>query len=317
MTPTVPLTVSRTQYRLVACALFALGLLPTWAGGAVRVAGTAIELDPPPGFEAYDRHPGLAHAESGSSILVTEVPGPYSGITAGFSDEGLASRGMRLLSREDLPLGARTGLLAAIEQSAGGVMWRKWIRVFGDESATTLVVGTYPATEAAQLADVIRRAVLSARPTSAPGARDEGLTFSVEESAELVVIHRVGNVLMLAPPGSQLPLGKDVPVLIVGSSIAPVAGDSLADFARHRARQLEQVSDLEIVSQAALVVGGHPADELTARGTDPASGEALGVYQLVLGEGGHYHIALGLVALDQLDVHLPAFERVAHSLRLR
>lgn len=317
MTPTEPLMMAPTQHRSLAYAFVALVLLPSLGNAAVRVVGTAVELEPPPGFETQDRYPGFTHPESGSSILVTEIPGPYSGVTGGFTAEGLATRGMRLLSREELPQAAHRGLLVALEHPADGVVWRKWIRAFGDEDGTTVVVATYPAAEAAQLADVLRRAVLSARPTKAPADRDEGLMFSVDESAELVVIHRAGNLLMLAPPGTQIPVGNDVPKLIVGSSIAPTVGASLAHFARDRARHIEGVAGLEIVSQEALSVDDYPADEITAKGTDPDSGEALGVYQLVLDEGGDYHIAIGLVALGQLEAHLPAFRRVARSLRLR
>src|SRR5690606_19759265 len=151
---------------------------------------------------------------------------PYSGITAGFTSEGLASRGMKLLGREEVALGSGPGLLAQIEQPAGGITWKKWIRAFGDESATTLVVAAYPAESAKELEAPLRQAVLSARPSATAADRDEGLLFRVEESEDLVVIHRVGNLLLLAPPGSAIPVPNQVPVLIVGSSIAPATRPS-------------------------------------------------------------------------------------------
>lgn len=292
-------------------------LAPIAGATGVRVAGTAIELEPPADFETQDRYPGFQHPDSGASIAVTEVPGPYSGVTGGFTSEGLASRGMKLLALEDLPLGSGPGLLAHIEQTAGGVVWKKWIRAFGDETATTLVVATYPANTAEVLEAALRHAVLSARPAAEAPSREEGLLFRVDESDDLVVIHRVGNLLLLAPPGSTIPVPNQVPVLIVGSSIAPATRPSLADFAERRTHQIEQVSDLEIAMRKPLEVGDLPAYEITARGTDTKTGEPMGIYQLVIDEGGHYHIAIGLVALPTFDSHLAAFGKVARSLRLR
>lgn len=296
----------------------AAGLVAAAAGAAgVRVTGTAIELEPPAGFETQERYPGFQHPDSGASIAVTEVPGPYSGVTGGFTSEGLASRGMKLLTLEDLPRGSGPGLLAQIEQPAGGIVWKKWIRAFGDESATTLVVATYPTEAAGVLEAALRHAVLSARPAADAPARDEGLLFRVVESEELVVIHRVGNLLLLAPPGSAIPIPNQVPVLIVGSSIAPATRPSLPDFADRRARQIEQVRELEIATSSPLEVAGMPAHEITARGTDAKTGEPMGIYQLVIDEGGHYHIAIGLVTLSTFGSHLDSFRTVAGSLRLR
>ena len=82
-------------------------------------------------------------------------------------------------------------------------------------------------------------------------------------------------------------------------------------------QQIEQIEGLGDISGAPLEVGGLSSYELTAAGKDPDTDEAMGLYQLVIDEGGHYHIAIGLVTLEHFGEHLAAFKKVARSLRLR
>src|SRR5215218_3813040 len=67
---------------------------------AVRVAGTSVTLAPPPGFTPSARFPGFERADLQASIMVTEVPGPMTGLTRGMTAAGLATRGMTLISSE-------------------------------------------------------------------------------------------------------------------------------------------------------------------------------------------------------------------------
>lgn len=282
-----------------------------------RVEGTDVVLSVPDGFQPMDRYPGYQDPESGASILVSEIPGSVETVTAGFTAEGLASQGMILVQTETLSILGHEGRLISASQSAHSIDWLKWIVISGDSEKTTLVVATYPEAQREQFAEVLRAAVLSAQPAATPAGIGDGLLFTIEETAELVIVHRMGNLLLLGPPGSEIPIPSSSPVLVVGSSIASVSLDNLATFAERRAHQIEQVHDLEVLDGRELSVDGLPAYELIGRGLDPETGESIGVYELVLSEGGNYHLAVGLVKSEAFDRYLGAFREAAESLRLK
>ncbi len=54
---------------------------------SVAVPGTSVRLPPPEGFMPADRFPGFMKESTGSSIMVSEIPGPYGEVTAGFSNK--------------------------------------------------------------------------------------------------------------------------------------------------------------------------------------------------------------------------------------
>ena len=77
----------------------------------VRVPGTRVFLVPPRALRfppAASR--GISTSRTGSSLMVTAVPGPYAELVAGFDDEqALRRQGMVLIEREDAPMGDADG----------------------------------------------------------------------------------------------------------------------------------------------------------------------------------------------------------------
>ena len=105
---------------LVACALLAS---PVVAG---PVPGTAVSLTPPDGFVAANRFPGFMNESTRSSIMISEIPGPYAEATAGLHDpKRLQAQGMRLLGQSAAKVDGHAALLLQIEQTAYGTLFRK------------------------------------------------------------------------------------------------------------------------------------------------------------------------------------------------
>src|SRR5256885_13164099 len=92
---------------------FLLGLLvlvqaPGLAAAPTRVPGTAVNIDPPPGFGASARFPGFEDTGRAASIIVTELPGPAAKMQEGMTREALASRGMTLLRTETVKVDGKS-----------------------------------------------------------------------------------------------------------------------------------------------------------------------------------------------------------------
>ena len=104
---------ARPSIRAAMLALLAVASMfnPVVAAPA-PVPGTRVELEPPEGFTPSRRFPGFEHLAQGASIMVNEVPAGYAELRAGFTREGLASRGMRLIEMKDVAVAGAPALRA-------------------------------------------------------------------------------------------------------------------------------------------------------------------------------------------------------------
>src|SRR5687768_1982644 len=126
----------------------------------VRVTGTSVILAPPAGFSPASRFPGFERADRQASIMVTEVAGPLAALTSGMNRQGLASRGMTLISSTAHTSERHRTLLLHVSQLAQGVDFLKWMLVIGDAKASVMIVGTFPKSTEAELSDAVKAAVL-------------------------------------------------------------------------------------------------------------------------------------------------------------
>jgi hypothetical protein len=289
---------------------------PLVTAQAVRVPGTSVSLAPPAGFVSSARFPGFERADAQASIMVTEIPGPFAGLTAGMTRSGLASRGMTLLSSTAPVFPGQRALLLHVSQSAGGTDFLKWMLVLGDAKASVMVVGTFAKTAEAELSEAIRAAVMSTRTSAAsPPDHFEGLPFRVSGTPALKIAGRMSNMLLLTESGSMKAQGPDGALLAIGSSVAPVDISDLPSFAEARAKQTKQLKGIRVLQQGPTTLDGSAAHELVAEGTDTATGRVVTLYQVIMPDGQGYVLMQGMVASGRAAVMIPEFRRVAASFR--
>lgn len=306
----------RISQRLAPAIILCLvsGALPT--AQTVRVPGTSVSLAPPVGFVPSARFPGFERADAQASIMVTEIPGPFAGLTAGMTPSGLASRGMTLLSSTTPAFPGQRALLLHVSQSSGGTDFLKWMLVLGDAKASVMVVGTFAKAAEAELTDAIRAAVLSTRTSAAsPPDHFEGLPFRVSATPALKIAGRMSNMLLLTESGSMKPQGPGAALLAIGSSVAPVAIADLRSFAEARAKQTKQLKGIRVLQQGPTTLDGSTAHELVAQGTDAETGREVTLYQVLMPDGHGYVLIQGMVASTRAALMIPEFRRVAASFR--
>src|SRR5687768_14841330 len=165
----------------------------------IRVAGTSVALAPPAGFVPSNRFPGFERADLQASLMVTEIPGPVADVSRGMTADGLATRGMTLISSTRRLVDGRQSLLLKVSQPAGGMTVHKWMLVSGDAKATVMIVGTFPKEYEPEIGDAMRESVLTARwaVAGAPPDHFEGLSFRVSPTPSLKIAGRMSNMLML------------------------------------------------------------------------------------------------------------------------
>jgi hypothetical protein len=301
---------------------FVLALLITastslTAAQGTHVPGTSVTLEPPQGFTVASRFTGFERPDLQSSILVTEVVGPFSKLTAGLNEKGLASRGMALITSSRQQVDGKEALLLNVKQSAAnGAEFLKWMLAVGDEKRTVMLVATFPKAAEAELSDAMRASVLSVHMTP-PRAVDpfEGLSFRVTPTPTLKIAGRLNNLLLINESGTMRPQGPDAALFSVGTSVVPVPITDLPSFAKARVAQTKQLKDLRISQEKAITIDGLPGHEIVAEGTDINTGRVVTVYQVMLRDNDGYVLMQGFVASSRGAALVPEFRRVAESFK--
>lgn len=280
-----------------------------------RVMGTSVALTPPAGFEPSSRFPGFEHAELQSAVMVTEIPGPFADVSRGLTTDGLATRGMTLISSTKQLVDGRQSLLLKVSQPADGGIVYKWMIVSGDAKGTVMVVGAYPQDHESKIGAAMKDALLTVRwfVGDAPPDQFEGLGFRISPASSLKIAGRISNVLLLNESGNLDAQGPNAAVFMVGTSIGPADLSDLKAFAVTRASQTERLRGLKIYEQRPITIGGEAAYELLAEGTDMGSGRRVTLYQVVLPDPQGYVLMQGIVATSRAATVVPEFSKVAYS----
>lgn len=282
---------------------------------ATPIPGTQVELQPPAGFTPSRRFPGFEHLAQGASIMVNEIPTGYAELRAGFTREGLASRGMRLIEMKDVAVAGAPALLLHVAQHADGFDFRKWMLLAPRGNQSVLVVGTFPRTAPASLGEAVRLAVLSTSTTTGQTDPMAGLPFRVDAGSSLKLAQRMGNMLVLTRSGSMARTSAQEPFYVIGPSVGSAPLDDLQRFAQRRAQQTAEISGLRDMQGRNLKVDGLDAYEIVADANDLRSGLPLRFYQVVAPDPGGYFIFQGLVGSDSAAEYLAEFRRLTASFR--
>lgn len=293
-------------------------LLLALSSFAAPIPGTSVTLTPPDGFKSTDRFPGFINEAIGSSIMISEIPGLYKKVTAGFSDSiRLQTQGMKLLSRTITKLDGHTAMMLHVEQAARGELFNKWIMAVDRTDATTLIMATYPSSQANRQAESLKTAILAATvgPISNP---TDALAFSAKPEAPFQVAKILGQNMILSP-GGQFPMrDENVPFMVLGLSASKNL--SVADqktFAEYRVTQTATVKNINVLENLPITIGDLTGFVTTATGEGKNSATPLAIYQVLLFDTSGYSIIQGITPSNEQQRYIPVFEKIAQSFRMK
>jgi hypothetical protein len=184
------------------------------------VAGTNIYLIPPADFSKSNNFTGFQNPEDPTSmIMVVSMPGPFDQVSAGFTEEMLASRGMVLQSKQSVDVNGQEALYIELDQNAQGFTFAKSMLIYGDSTSTTIINGASVKDSTALVAEIresVRSVVIDAATEADPRAE---LAFTVDETAgDLQFISVVGNGVLLNRDGKTPTESQDEATLVIDRS---------------------------------------------------------------------------------------------------
>jgi hypothetical protein len=280
------------------------------------VKGTHIILTPPSGFVEADRFPGFMSEETGSSVMVSELPAPYGEVTKGFNTSGFKKQGMILLSEEKASFGSYNGVLISAAQSARGLDFQKWMAVFGDDKITYLVTASFPKVVAEDLSDILKKTVADARVSPADTDPFDALTFRITPANDMKIAKVIGNGILLSKGGVFPAKSIETPVFVIGASASKeLAVPNKKAFAEARLQKMPKLKDIRVKSNEPIKVGDLDGFESTAEALDVESNSRMTIYQVVLFDADGYYAMQGISAEEEGKVQLPTLKQIARSFR--
>ena len=287
--------------------------LPSAQPKLVKVPGTKVSLAPPADLKPSSQFPGFDDQETGASITIAEMPGPYSVMAEGLTKEALAAKGISLLSRKEISLNGRAGILLHLRQEISSVDVLKWLAVTGNEKETIFIAATFPEKVKARWSSEMEKSVLSAQLDAAPGADPlAGLNFSFNEDPSLKVARRFPNLVILTRDGNVL---SDGPLFTINSSSSEAIIHDVKKFAKEL-MQTAQVSGITIKKQSDVTIAGLPGNEIVAEAKwNVTPSQAVIIYQVLLLDGKNYFLMQGFASRGEEEKYLAVFARIAQSFR--
>lgn len=304
------------KIKLTALILAVLAFSVAEAQSEKPVKGTSVIVPRPAGFTDGERFQGYQQEDTGSSVMVLEIPGPYSEITKGFVADRLKAQGMTLLSKEEKTFGQYKGLLLSVTQSAYGIEFQKWNAIFGDENKTYMVMATFQKSMAAKLSPLLKKTVLAARVGGQPANPLDALDFEITPIGEMKLAKVFGPSMIFSRKGVfPDPSGLNPMMIAAKSFEMSVPARARKMFAEMRIKKFPDVTDVVIKLSEEITIGGLDGFEVIATGKK--SDTEVAAYQVVLFDSDGYYLIYGTIVRDQVKPLLPVFRQMAKSFKLK
>jgi hypothetical protein len=280
----------------------------------VRAPGSNVILALPAQFEPAPEFGGFKHTTSPSSILVMTFPTPMASEQWRANQwDRLKEAGVSNFEIETIEHGGGEAVWGTGEQTApDGSQIRKYVLLFGDDTATIMVVGNAARGDESVVRDGIRSARID--PGAAESA-DEQLSFSVDDVDGLIRRKPVAGSLALTETGPAPRRGVGDAALVLAPSISPAPLNDAMEFARWRLRQVPHFAEAQIVTADWTEVGSHRGVRITARAQEEGVNIA-GVLTLIPTGPDSYFMAFGRVDQPRRVEYFRKFDQVLESLRL-
>ncbi len=255
--------------------------------------------------------------EAASSILVTEIPGPFSKVSEGFTVAGFAAKGMNFISKEEIEEEPNAGLLLKLSQQAYGRQFLKWIFVFGSEADTFMVTATFPQELEQQLSIEMKKSVLSSRLSSESQIDPyAGLLFRVKDSSSFKVAKRISNMVLMTKDGNFSPKPNSDPLFIVGSSVSQgMVIDNKEVFSVKRIKSIGTMTNVEIINTNSIEIDGLKGFEIIANSIHKKSQDPEFVYQVIIFGDTDYYIMQGIAPRSEKERYVKEFKNIALSFK--
>jgi hypothetical protein len=279
-----------------------------------NIAGTRVSIIPPEGFISSPTFTGLEQAESGSSIFVIETQGSFKAVSAGFTKEGLKTKGVEVVDRMEIKVNDEDGLLLKANQFAQGAMYGKYTLVFGNDRHAVIMNAAYPQQQEDILAESLRMALLTVvYETDKLLDPLATLPFKVSVSGTgLQANDLFANNLTFTHHKPGEAESADKAMLLVTRSVGNVVVEDKKQYSANRLKQYSTILNTKVDSIREVTIDQMSGFEIIGYGKDHKTSEPVLVYQVMLFTSNQYYLMLGTAKRD-FPLNLQEFRKACFT----
>lgn len=258
-----------------------------------NIKGTKVSLIAPNGFTDGLNFFGLQQTESGSSIMILDIPGPYSETSKGITKENMLSKGVEVKKIENLTINSLPAIFVTGTQNAYGNIYTKYIFVFGTDNETIMINGVFPK-NLKKVGDEIRKSMLTVFYEADKKINPfDALDYSIDVSeTKLKFGKSISNAIVFSVDGQVPTASSDKTNIIVAKSFSEITTEDKKLFCMNRLKQIPiEIENIEYTNE--ITIDGISGYEIYAKGKNKKSDETENIYQVILFSDNLYYIIFG------------------------
>ncbi len=264
----------------------------------ITIEGTKISLIPPAGFIKAANFFGLQQNQSGSSIMVLDIPGPFSETSKGMSKEGFLSQGVEVKGVEKLTLNDLPAIFITGEQNSQGRIYTKYVLCFGTESETIIINCATP-NNLNEIAKEVKTSILTSFYEADKNINMLDIVdYSIDlDSSKLQFANGASNSLIFTTDGIMPTKSADKTTLIISKSFSNTDFEDKKLFCLNRLKQLPvEITKIETTTETSI--DGISGFEIIALGKDKKTSAEVKMCQVILFSDNLYYIFYGSTIQD-------------------
>lgn len=280
----------------------------------INVSGTKISLILPKGFTKAQNFMGFQQDESGSTIMIMDIPGPFSEVSKGLTKENFLTKGVEVKNIEEIFLNGKKGILVTGEQNAYGKIFSKYVFAFGNEKETIMINGAFPS-NLMEIGKEIKTSILTTYYEENKKINPfDTVDFEIEtKGTNLIFAKSMANMLTYNVDGLLPTKSKNDTSLIIAKAISNVVVEDKKLYSINRIKKMPfEIEKIENTEK--ITIDGVSGYEITALAKDKKTGLQQKVYQVILFSDSLYYILLGTTN-NEYDKNITEIKKIVKTFK--
>lgn len=284
----------------------------------VTIPGTKISMFPPKGFDVAKDFKGFRNSETGSSIMITTIPGNVKTNLLGFTKQALLNSGIFLIATDNFIINGFTAVLIKAKQVAYQSSYLKWMLIIGNEKETYLINGAYLEKLEKTESKIIFNSIMSTvfQPEKLVSAAN-GFPFELNiKNTKLKASKLITSAAIFTTDGLVPTKAKDKTALTASAMLLPVKVNDYKKYCINSIKQYSSIIEVPEKNIMAVTIDNITGYEIFANGINKLHGKTEMIYQIILFDGEMSYSIVG-IAIEDFDENLKLFQSISKTFKLR
>lgn len=282
----------------------------------ISIPGTKLSMYFPAGFELAKDFKGFRNSTTGSSIMITTIPGNVKTNLMGFTKQALMNSGVFLIAADQFIINGFSATLIKAKQVAYQNSYLKWMLIIGNDKETYLINGAFLEKLEKTESKIVFNSVMSTvfQPEKIISAAD-GIPFELNiKNTKFKATKLITNAVIFTTDGIVPTKSKDKTAVTAAAMLLPAKVTDQKKYCINSIKQYSTITEVPDKNIAAVTIDNINGYEISAHGINKIHGKKELIYQTILFDGDMSYSIVG-IALEDFDENLKLFKSVAKTFK--